>query len=133
MQQTALPFYESANEATNSAILRSGKTHQQVAVMLRPELTNVASAYAWLKNALKDDPDAREKLSGEQHILIANYCGEYDWLFYSCNQCHHSQPVPVEPADEAMELDREISAELKLLNRLLKQRGKVELQAVSNA
>lgn len=114
-----MPFYESAEEASNSAIIRSEKTFKQVAAHLRPE-ANIDSAYAWLKNALKDGPT--EKLSSDQHMLIANYCGEYDWLYYSCMGCSHSRPDLVSPDDEKANLQREFNksvGDLKtMLNRI---------------
>ena len=129
MQQALMPFYESAEEATNSAILRSGNTFQEVAHKLRPEL-KIDSAYAWLKNALKDGQ--REKLSSDQHVLIANLCGEYEWLHYSNSQCHHKRTEPLEPDDEAIELDREINTTLKSVEQLLKRRERINLKAVAS-
>lgn len=111
-----MPFYETAEEATNTAILKSDKTHQQVAAHLRPE-TSLGTAYAWLKNAL--NPEAREKLSSDQHAAIAVFCDQADWLHYNEMKLHHSISEKLDPEDEAYRLEREIAEGLQLQNKLM--------------
>jgi hypothetical protein len=114
-EQTAFPFYDCAEDATNSAILNSGKSYKEVAHYIRPEIS-MDSAYAWLKNALKDD--ARETLSADRHIMIANYCQRFDFLYYVAGKCHHSRPLPVEPEDEKAELQRQFIKAVTELRQL---------------
>jgi len=130
MKQTQMPFYEVAEDATNSAILRSGKTYQQVAHYLRPDI-KLEVAYAWLKNALREE--AREKLTTDQHIAIANFCEEYDYTYYVALHCHHSRPEPVEPADEALQLDREINDSLKAIEKMLQRRERINIKSVAGS
>lgn len=105
MKQTTMPFYETADDATNSAILRSGIPFKKIACQVRPEV-GPDIAYSWLKNALRSD--AREKLSADQHILIGNLTGEYDYLYYCAQKSHHDRPRLLEPEDEVVELGRQI-------------------------
>lgn len=119
MKQEAFPFHETAEDATNTAIIRSGKAFKDIALSLWPEM-KADSAYAKLKNGLR--PDSRERLSADQHIFIANLIGEYDFLFYIAQGCHHSKPEYITPEDEAEQLQRQVlqmGVELKqALNRL---------------
>jgi len=110
MNQKAFPFHETAEDATNTAIIRSGKPFKEVALALWPE-KKADSAYAMLKNALR--AEHRDKLTADQHLFIANHCGEYDFVYYCCQNTSHGQPEPVEPEDELKALIRQYLAEKK--------------------
>lgn len=115
MNQSEFPFHESAEDATNMAIIRSGRHFKEIAHALWPE-HKPDSAYARLKNSLR--PDAREKLTADQHVLIANLCGEYDFLYYVAQGCHHSRPDPVKPEDEQATLQKQFIASVVELRQL---------------
>lgn len=115
MNQNEFPFHETAEDATNTAIIRSGKAFKEVALALWPEM-KADSAYAKLKNSLR--PDTREHLTADQHILIANLVEQFDFLYYACQGCHHDRPDPVEPADELTELLRDYDRSLRRLEAL---------------
>lgn len=126
--QTEMPWFETAEDATHNAIQHSGKSPKQVAHMLWPHLKQ-DSAYARLMGALKTDRP--EKLTADEHICIAVFCGEFDFLHYVASQCHHTQPEPVDLEDEALELDRQIKVLLEDVSKLLKRREKGQIRAVS--
>ena len=113
-----MPFcsmFDSAEEATSAAIVRSGKEFKEVAGKVFPSLA-IASAYARLKASL--NPEKPEKLTADEHLLIANFCGEYDYLYYCASKCHHSMPQPVAAQDEKAELQRRVVAAVEDLKKL---------------
>ncbi len=120
--QAEMPFFESAEDATYTAILASRKTIKEVAVGLWPHLC-MDSAYARLKGALS--AERPEKLAADEHLFIANFCGQWHFLHYVENQCHHSGTRKVEPADELATLQeailkgqRELTQSLNRFNSL---------------
>lgn len=118
MSQSAFPFHETAEDATNTAIIRSGRCYKEVAHALWPE-SRPDSAYARLKNSLR--PDAREVLTADQHILIANLVNEFDFLHYAAQNCHHSRPEPIKPEDEQAVLLREFNESVDRLEKLARR------------
>jgi len=118
-QQAEMPFFESAEDATYSAILASHKPIKAIAHALWPHL-QIDSGYARLKGALSHDRP--EKLTADEHVFIANHCEQYQFLHYVENQCHHSGTKRVEPADEKAELQRQLIRNMQehrqLVNRL---------------
>lgn len=121
-----LPFcsmFDSAEEATNAAIVRSGKEFKQVAQAVFPSLA-AQSAYARLKSCL--NPEKDEKLSADEHLFVANFCGEYDYLYYSAGKCHHSLPQPIAPQDEQAELQRRVVSAVEDLKRLASRLEKAD-------
>jgi hypothetical protein len=102
-KQGEMPFYESAEDATYSAILDSRKPVKEVAHALWPHL-HIDSAYARLKGALKSERP--EKLTAGEHIFIANYCQQFHFLYYCEKQLHHSGSTPVAPEDEQLRLQQ---------------------------
>lgn len=115
MTQQALPIYETGEEATKAAILNSGKTMQQVGHALWPE-RSVEAAATLLRNAL--NPNRDERLTSDQHLFVANFTGDYSWLYYCAHRCGHSQPVPVAPEDEQARLQREFVDAVRALGEL---------------
>lgn len=115
MGQSEFPFHETAEDATKKSIIDSKYTFEQVASKLWPEL-KLVSAYARLKNALRED--ARELLTADQHLFIANFTEQYHFLYYCAQHCHHSQPDPVAPADEKAALQHEFNESVTRLEEL---------------
>lgn len=120
MEQKPFPFHETAEDATSSAIIRSGKSFKEVAHETWPSMP-IDTAYARLKNCLRHD--AREKLLADEHVFIANLVGEFDFLFYVAQKCHHTQPNPVEPEDEKAQLYREVISAVKRSEQLAQRLG----------
>jgi len=118
MSQHAMPFFESAEDATQHAIRSSGKAPKAIASALWPSLIQ-ASAYARLMNAL--NPDKAEKLTADEHAFIAEFCGQYDFLQYLAHRLSHSQPVPVAPEDQHARLQREFVEAVSRLGQLQRQ------------
>lgn len=118
MSQSSLPFFESAEEATRHAIAVSGKAPKQVAGALWPD-KSPASAHTALMNALNDNRS--ERLTFDQHLFVANYCGSYDVLRYAAHQCDHSQPVPQAPAEKASQLQALLFQQAAGMEDLLRQ------------
>lgn len=116
--QHAMPFYESAEDATQHAIRSSGKAPKAIASALWPSLAQ-ASAYARLMNAL--NPDKAEKLTADEHAFIAEFCGQFDFLHYLAHRLSHSRPEPVAPEDQHARLQREFVAAVQHLSVLQKQ------------
>lgn len=130
MKQDASPFHETAEDATNTAIIRSGKSFKEVALTLWPEM-KTDSAYAKLKNSLR--PETREKLTADQHILIGNLVGQYDFLHYAAHSSSHSAPEPVEPVSALAEQRQQFISAVDQLSKLAASIAETEskLKAVS--
>ena len=120
--QEQMPWYESAEKATEAAISNSGKPFKEVAIALRQDL-KPESAYAWLKNCLND---RREKLTSDQHLFIAKYCDRFDWLFYNCAEAQFERPRRIKAEDQVIQLDIQIERQLEMTNRLLKRRNQLQ-------
>lgn len=114
-RQESLPFFECADEATDHAIKASGRQYKEVAHALWPAL-KLDTAYARLKACL--NADKAEKLTSDEHMFIANFCGRYDWLYYHCSGCSHDRPSPISPADVAAQLQREFIESVARLERI---------------
>lgn len=114
----ALPFHESAEAATKHAIAASGKTVKQVGAALWPDKSADAARTA-LSNALNENRD--ERLTADQHIFIANFCGQYDWLYYAAHQCSHARPAQETPQARAAEVQAALFAKAAELRSLLNQ------------
>lgn len=117
--QREMSWFECAEDATLSALHKSKIKPVAIALKLWPAM-KPDSAYARLMGALKRSRP--EKLTTDEHVLIAHETQQYDYLYYVEAQCHHAGSRPVEPAEEAVELQRAIlkgQEELKVLyNRL---------------
>lgn len=114
MRQDRL-YYESAEDSVNEVITSSSKTWKQVANMLWPAM-KIDSAYARLKNCLRDDKD--EKLSFAEVIQICKFCERFDALYHFADECHHTRGEPRAPEDEAAILKREFITSVKTMERL---------------
>lgn len=118
MTQQAMPFFDTAEEATKHAIHASGKSIKQVACALWPDKSPAAAQTA-LANALNEARS--ERLTFDQHIFIANYCGQFDVLRYAAHNCDHSQPIPQSPQEKAAQIQAALFAQLPSLRGMLEQ------------
>lgn len=117
MQQEQL-FYDSAEEAVNAAIVKSGLKPKEVAVELWPAM-KMDSAYARLKNAL--NPDKHEKLTLDEIIHICRVAQRFDPLFYMADELCHTRPILRAPKDEGAELLREIHEQYNHIGAMMKK------------
>lgn len=118
MTQETMPFFDSAEEATTHAIHASGQTFKQVGCAVYPEKTAEAAATA-LRNAL--NPNRDERLTFDQHLLIARHCNHYAVLRYACFKTSHSQPVIQTPTEEAARLQQQLFTVADQFKSLLAQ------------
>lgn len=118
MTQQTMPFFDSAEAATKHAIEVSGKTLKDVGLALWPEKSADAARTA-LANALNENRS--ERLTFDQHLLIANYCGYYQVLQYAAHKCSHSAPAPQSPEDQAARLQQALFAGAEHMRSVLAQ------------
>lgn len=118
MTQQAMPFFDSDKAATKYAIQASGKAPKDVARVIWPSKT-IERAQTDLLNALNENRETQ--LSTDEHMAIAQYTGQYDWLYYVCHRCSHSRPVPVTPTEQAAELQAALFSKAEELERILAQ------------
>jgi hypothetical protein len=96
-------FYDDEFDALAQMIANSGKPFKDVAAFLFPHL-NDRSAYARLKNCL--NPDRDEHLTFGQILAAMRFCGEFDPLYFACDDLSHERPKPVTKEDELATLLR---------------------------
>lgn len=116
MTQAAMPFFESAEGATRHAIQQSGKSMKDVASYLWPG-KSVAAAQTQLLNSLNEGRD--ETLSADEHIAIAEYCQQYDYLYYTAHRLSHTRPTLVTPEEHAAAIQAELLRRVDELQPLL--------------
>ena len=121
-QDHAMPWFESSEEATKHAIQVSGKPIKSVAAALWPD-KSPTRAYTDLANALNENRS--ERLTADQHVFIANHCGQYDWLYFVADQCSHSRPHAIAKEDRQAMLQRRFIDAVKNLERIQAQMGGV--------
>lgn len=116
MSQSQL-FYESFNDAVRDAIRACGGT-KVVATRLWPEKAPDAAARL-LSDCLNDG--RAERLSPDQVLLIARLAKErgcHAIVHYQCQELGYTVPSPVEPHDEAAELQRQYIEATRALLRM---------------
>lgn len=104
--QNAL-FSEDIHDALKDVIRALGGT-KSVGAQLRPELTAEAAG-AWLKDCLNSE--RRERLDPEQVLWIlrkGKECGCHSAMHFICDEAGYARPAPIDPKDEAAELNRQI-------------------------
>lgn len=104
--QTAL-FSEDIHDALKDVIRTLGGT-KSVGAQLRPELTSDAAG-AWLKDCL--NPERRERLDPEQVLWLlrkGKEAGCHSAMHFICDEAGYGRPVPLDPKDEAAELNRQL-------------------------
>lgn len=107
---------------------------KKAGALLRPELP-ADQAGRWLSDCL--DADRREKLSLEQFLLLlveGRRVGCHVAMGFLCEQAGYAPPQPVDPADEAAELQRQFIAAVADLKRLeirMSGHGRAEMARVA--
>lgn len=119
-------FPESIEDAIGFDIQAVGG-YKKVAGMLWPQL-KIESAYARLKNCLRDDKD--EKLDPSELLLIKRWArdeGARHTLDFELRECHCGPSQPIQPETELTQLlrdharnQRESAAQAKRIEALLK-------------
>lgn len=120
--QLDFSFHASAEDATAAAIHKSGKAMKALAYDLWPSL-KMDSAYARLRGCLNDTRP--EKLTADEHLILARMTGHYDFLHYCAQELNHSRPEPVTPEDardqlraSVLEMGGKLQAALDQLARM---------------
>lgn len=127
MPQSAL-FFESLTDAIKEAVRLCGGT-KVVACQLWPEKSPDAAGRA-MADCLNENRDAR--LSPDQLLLVAKLArnrGCHSIMSFMTQESGYAPPVPIEPADEAAELQRQY---IESTRALMKMAERIErLRAVA--
>ena len=92
---------------------------KKVGVLMRPELS-ADKAGEWLADCL--NPDRPQKLSLDQAMFVlraAREIGCHAGMYFIARDCGYSEPGPVEPEDEAADLERKFIATAEMLAPML--------------
>jgi hypothetical protein len=111
VQQQSL-IIETPAEALREVIRALGGT-KAIAPTLWPELS-IECAHRRLLDCLNDD--RRDKLSFEQVLLLLRLGRQgncHAAMTFICRECGYSDPLPIEPADERAQLERDFIAAVK--------------------
>lgn len=117
VNQSAL-FSEDIHDALKDVIRALGGT-KSVGAQLRPELTAEAAG-AWLKDCL--NPERRERLDPEQVLWLLRKgkdIGCHSAMNFICDEAGYSRPAPLDPHDEAAELNRQMLRGMRELRALV--------------
>jgi hypothetical protein len=123
MHQPAL-FHDSIFDALGTAVQAAGGV-KKVSAALWPTL-DTASATARLRGAL--NPDHAQKLCPLEVLAIgrlAKAAGEHSVMRYLAAEWGYAEPQPIEPADQAQQLDTEIRDLLLAVNTRLARRERI--------
>lgn len=111
-------FYENEYDALAAMVGDSGKTVQECAHALYPDM-KPASAYA--KLAAQLNPDKDEHLRFSQVLMLMRFCEAYDPLYYSCDELLHARPDRKAPEDEEVRIVEAINGAASVLNKAMRQ------------
>lgn len=124
--------YESLNEALIDCVKAAGGS-KQVGPLLWPEKTP-DSAQRMLLDCLNEDRPA--KLSPEQVLLVlrlARAKGMHNGMSFILGDLGYAPPVPVDPRDEAAELQRQFMGVMgkaeELVARMERAAGRMNVRA----
>lgn len=117
-------FYEDINDALGATIQALGG-FKKVAGRLWPSM-KLESAYARLKNCLRDDKD--EKLSPGELLLLMQWgrterC--HAIMDFLADEAHYERPSPRSPDDEYQQLQREFISAARTLEKIQERMGRV--------
>lgn len=132
MAGTQKLFYDDEIDALGQMLASSGKSHKELAHFLFPDLS-IDSAYAKLKACLSTTGDQRLRFG--QVIAAMSFCGQYDPLYYACDETMHARPPRIAPEDEAVKLVEAINGAASVLNKAMtaleRLRGHGTMKAVA--
>jgi hypothetical protein len=111
-------FYNDEYEALALMISHSGKTFKEVACFLFPE-RKAESAYARLKACL--NPEKDERLTFGQIIVAMKFCGQFDPLYFACDETLHDRPQQRAPEDQEAELARIVEKAADTMQQAMRQ------------
>lgn len=117
--QAAL-FSEDVHDAVKDVIRALGGT-KEVGRKLRPELT-ADSAGHWLKDCL--NPERRHRLDPEQLLWLLRAgrdAGCHSLMNYLADEAGYTRPAPLEPLDEAAELQRQFLRGVQQMDTLVRR------------
>lgn len=123
MNQTTL-FAEDIHDALRDVVRALGG-NKEVGHRLRPELPS-NEAGTWLKDCL--NPERRERLNPEQVLWLlreGRRVGCHSAINFVCDECGYSRATPIEPIDEAAELQRRAEILVKELGAITKRLERV--------
>lgn len=119
-------FYESLTDALRDDVRACGG-NKVVAGKLRPELP-VDHATRWLLDCL--NPDRREKLDGDQLVLIMRWArefGSYATAQYLMQQSGFERPRPLNLQQERQSLQERFIDAMKTAERISKRLESLEM------
>jgi hypothetical protein len=124
MNQQVELFYETILEALRAAIHAAGGA-KVVAAKLWPK-KSVADAHRELLDAL--NAERPRKLDPEEVLFVlalAREAGFHNALHFICDRLGYAKPAPVDPADQAEQLQREFIAAVARSERVLEEMKRV--------
>lgn len=116
-------FYEDEHDAAAYAVANSGREPKEVACAIWPGM-KPASAYAKLQACLNRLGDQSFKF--HEYIALMRFCGQYDPLYYLCDETLHARPPRVAPEDEEVKLVEAIRTAAEQLRRGLEAADRLE-------
>lgn len=129
MEQERL-FSESIYDALKDVVRALGG-NKTVGVKLRPELTATAAG-DWLKDCL--NPEDRHRLDPEQMLWIlreGRKVGCHSAIHYLCDDAGYAHATPVDPLDEAAELQRRFIEAVRESKRIADRLDRLGMRAVA--
>ncbi len=118
MSQESMPFFDSAEEATRTAIQMSGQNYKTVGLIVWPQKSADAASSA-LRNALNENRE--ERLTADQHLLIANNLQRFEFLHYCAHKCGHSRPEQITPEERKAQFEAAFMQTAHQMRELLKR------------
>lgn len=128
MDQTPL-FHEDLNSALGYLISALGG-NKQVGAALWPSMSP-EKAGRKLADCLNDNH--QQKFSPDDIVWLLSEgrkAGVHSVMAYLCQECGYSDPQPIEPENEAAELQRQFIQGVSTLGAILKRAEKLNLPAV---
>lgn len=111
-------FYDDEYDAFAQMVANSDKSAKELAVYLFPHL-KPESAYARLKACL--NPEKDERLTFGQIIAAMRFCGQFDPLYYACDETLHSRPARTAVEAQEIALTDTIASAAGTLQRAMAQ------------
>lgn len=109
-------FYDDEYDALNAAVGNSGRELKEIACALWPGM-KPESAYAKLKACLNPLGDQRFRF--HEFVALMRFCGQYDPLYFLCDETLHARPPRIAPEDEEVKLVEVIASATETCNRAL--------------